>query len=322
MAVEKPPNGIALALLFWVTAGVWAMAFSHRVSRLLQRSHSPWPWTIGSVVPIANLFVIHNIAANAKHWAVEADRLGPNPRNYVLGMMLSNSFGYVLTKTSPVLSLVGIVIQSIPWLVLNRAIWQSVKAYDVDLVRSPIRPGYAIPLLAGMSYVALVLFGLMPEVARLRGTAVASGSRVRGASMLYSLEAPSNGWVRVAPGTLMTGSKGDLELLGPEPNEQVSVYVYDDREQTLDGRVDVRRSMMKDEVGSGLQVREERFFLPEADMVMASAARYAGGLPRQVAWVMTTSVGHRYVEVVALGPSKTEDDVERVARSLRLTEAP
>jgi hypothetical protein len=310
-----------LAFLYVVTFGFYTPVLVYRFSKVLREpGRSPWNWALGSIVPCLNLWVLYRLCQELHGRATRAGMLtaiGAGMRVAFIVFALIVATG-VRSSPSYLANVFGLLLAGSPFvgiqMLLNR-----VARREAGEAAPRSRPWvtYAlIPIgLVGHGY---LMWGSRAVWQRARGEMLASGERLYG-TQSYAIHVPSAGWVRVKPGTIGDVS-ADLEQFGPDVSTSVVVYTYDDANQTLDTRVDDRRSMLGEAHADPLKIREERSFHAPEDLVPTSIARYEqSGF---VTWVATFDLRPRFVEVIVSTPRfGYEADAERLVRSVELMES-
>jgi hypothetical protein len=183
-------------------------------------------------------------------------------------------------------------------------------------------------LQVGLTVAGLAGFGLATwkmdrhELARL--VAAESAGAIRGTSGLYELHLGDRSWVRVEPGTY-GDSDSDLELRGPGSETWIVVYAAPAGNRTLESVVSSRRGQLFEEF-TPLRFGEERSFLPSADLVPLSVARYLVdfGLGAQGAYVvLTAQLETHMVEVIGYtGEMHRAQWLDDLVRSFALSPEP
>lgn len=311
-----------LLFLYLVTLGFYTPILAFRFSRVLREPGRPaWFWSVGSLIPCLNLWIVYRMAQELEARAARtAISTVVSPRTTVGLLVVALVVGAGFRRSDNyLLVLVGVAIACLPFLgmqqLLNRLARQ--EAGLATLRRK--RPWFSFALIPiGLLVHAYLIWDSRALWHRARGDAVAAGETVQGNSGVYGIKVPRDGWVRVKPGTVGDPSS-DLELFGPNVSTSAIVYLYDDVNQTLDGRVDERRRIVHESGGGELHVQEERFFHNATDLVPASITRYE--TEHQITWVATFDLRPRFVEVLVITPRVAgyDGDAERMVRTVQLT---
>ena len=156
---------------------------------------------------------------------------------------------------------------------------------------------------------------------RAQGEPLRAGQEVRGASGLYTLTLPEEGWVRVDPDTIQEGA--DLSLYGAERHTYLLTYLRCNG-TSVNSRVEFRRERQRGALAE-LTITEERSLDRQSELPV-SYALYAGHRKRsggpKASWVATLAKDDILVEVIGATGGEREDlaAVEKLVKSLRIDE--
>lgn len=159
------------------------------------------------------------------------------------------------------------------------------------------------------------------EFRRAQGEPLSAGQQIKGASGLYTLTLPEEGWVRVDPDTIQKGT--DLSLYGSDRDTYLLTYVHCNG-TSINSRVEFRRERQRGAL-KGLTITEERSLDHQSELPV-SYALYAGRKKRsggpKVSWVATLAKDDILVEVIGATGGDQEDlaAVEQMVKSLRIDE--
>lgn len=314
---------LLLFLLFVATLGFYLPVIAYRVSRVVRPARSPWWWAVGSLVPLANLFVVFRLAEAVSERANRvriASAVGPG---IVLGVVIVTSVATMAWQKSDdfVMQLAGAAVRAVPWLLVQRVINRAAKREGAPAPRRRFRWLRRLVVASVFAFDALAIWGSRAVWHRAAGRSLMPGERVKGVTAGFSVATPGPSWVRVKPGSLGVGET-DLELFGPSVDATVVAFVYDRENQSLDGRVDERRRLILKETKGEPTISEERHFIAGQAMVPMSLARYSSSQGGEAWWVATIDRGSRFVELVAVAPrgSELERQAERLLRSVLIEE--
>jgi len=156
---------------------------------------------------------------------------------------------------------------------------------------------------------------------RLGGTPLSLGEPVAGASNLFSLITPQDGWTRLEAGKI--DPESDLALYGPTVETVVLAFVIPKAGSNIDGMLQARRDLIR-QSGTLKEFRERRTFVTGRP-VPISYARYLDHtsiVGETVYWTATVVHGDNAIQVLAYSTKIDEQDLnlKLLVESLRLTE--
>jgi hypothetical protein len=330
-APEAPwtaPLGTArLFALLLLTVGTYSLFFMYKTARDL-RAHTderltPWLYPPSVLIGLANAIAGARLASVTATLATPEQRMAAAAPGLIGALIFVAHLALTILGTVTVQSLwvLGLVLFTVPWLLLERQL--NVVKLSRRNAQYRTRPyrftklQWAAVALGGLFWV-LILMTLWQDVVRWRGTALAAGVAHADSQQRFSVTPPRDGWLIVAPGAVAEDAA--LELLGPGPLDWAVAHVTEQAGWELDALVDNRYAEIS-ALDEDVQFAEKRELLPGTHTVVSRATyrgtdAFDGAYVYHVAAYVTTQ---RAVELIvySAGPERARSGAEELARSLK-----
>lgn len=323
-----PLTAWKLYFLIFFTFGVYSFFFIYRTARDL-RDHadstiSPGWYPVAIPFGLIAAFAGARLATTARE-NVREHELVEGARPGLIGLLIFVSNAIIFTAErlplTGLLTLVGMAIYPIPWLLLQQQT-NSLRRRHESVFRTPPNKFTKLQVVALIVSVPLFIAGsavlVYQEIVRWGGESLPVGIAFQDPAGAFSLTPMKSGWVVVPAGTL--ADEAALELYGPSTSDYAVVYVNSYPEWTVDSVVESRHSSLR-EFDEDLKSAEQRTLLAGTNLP-ASYAKYEGIDPLEGRYeyhVRTIATEQKIVELIVYtaGKTRSASGAEGLAKSLQ-----
>jgi hypothetical protein len=315
-----------LAALLFLTCGVYSLFYMYKVARDL-RDHAdarvtPWLYPLSIFIGLASAIASGRLASLASSMASPATRRPSCSGGLVGGLVFVAHV--VVTISGSVISeiwwIAGLLLFTLPWLLVESQLTAiKLGTPNVSYRARPHRFTKLQWVAAALGTLlwGLILYGLLPELARWRGTELEAAVPYEEPLGRFSVVPPQRGWVLVAPGTVVDDA--ELELLGPGISQWAVAHVTEQAGWDLDTVVQNRYAEIRT-IDEDVRLSEKRELEPGTSMAV-SLTTYRGRDAIDGPFVFHVAAfvtEQRAVELIvySAGTASASNAAEQLARSL------